>query len=179
MSSPILDITLVESYNNFFLAIGDISTYPTNYTITSPTLEITPPGFNKISVVFSPKNVNYYKSDQIGITCGEENECVPLIDGIYTLKYSIHPSDKYFVEKQFMRVNGIRNEYSKAFLKVDLMDCSSLNKKKDKAYLRNIAILIDGAVAETNNCDVDLAYKYYKKAKQLLDNFYKSECNCL
>lgn len=179
MAVPKLDIKLEETYNSYYIGFSDIGEYPTAWNVTNATAEVTPPGFPKIAVTFTPKAVNIYKSSQLGITCDEDDDCVPLPDGIYTIKYSIHPNSVYFIEKSFMRVNNIRCEYGQAYLKVDFScNCDPQQKHKDKRALHDIAVLIDGAVAESNNCNVERAYEYYNKAKQLLRNFHKSGCQC-
>lgn len=177
MAVPILDITLVETYNLYYIAITDISEYPPNWNIQNVSFEVTPPGFLKINVPFTPKSTNYYKSSHLGITCGVDEDCVPLPDGIWKMKYSIKPNSTYWVEKSFMRVNQIRCDYGEAFLKVDLLDECSKNKKQLKDKLQQINILIEGSVAAANACDFERATKYYEKAKFMLDNFNK-DCNC-
>lgn len=179
MTKPKLDLSLEETYNIFYLGIKDISEFDANWNITNATVEITPPGFPKVAVTFTPKAINLFKSSQLGVTCGEDEDCVPLPDGIYTVKYSVHPNSLYFVEKSFMRVNNIRCQHGDAFLKVDFStSCNPAQKREDKNYLNDIAALIDGAVAASNKCDEVSAYKYYNKAKQLIDNFHKHGCGC-
>lgn len=175
---PFLDITLHETYNKYYLGIVDISDYPPSWTITNASLEITPPGYNKISVPVTARGVNLYKSSQLGLTCDEDGEdLMPLPDGVYTVKFSIHPNSTYLTEKSFMRIAGILCQYGEAYLKVDLAHhCSCADKSRDKAYLSSVRMLIEGAVAEVNNCNTEKGYKYYAKAKQMLDNFGKTGC---
>lgn len=176
MASPSLDISLAETYNVYYLAIKDISSYPNAYNITNPSIEITPPGYNKKGLTFTPQAVNVFKSSQLGITCEDEDE-LPLPDGVYKVKYSINPNTTQYVEKHFMRVNAIRCEYGEAFLKSDFaINCECSKNRKDKNVLLSIQLLIEGSIAAANDCDVEGANKYYAKAKQLLDNFQK--CNC-
>jgi len=179
MKTPKLDISLAESYNVYYLNIKDISEYDSNWNITTPSCEITVPGFPKVNVPFTPKSENFYKSSQLNLTCDEDTECIPLPDGIYTVKYSVHPNALYFIEKSFMRVNAIRCTYGEAFLKVDFSSsCNKEEKAKDKSTLKLISILIEGSVAAANDCDCEKAYKWYNKAKQMLDNFHKEGCGC-
>jgi hypothetical protein len=175
-ASPQLDITIQDSFNTYYLSIADISEYPAAWTVSNATCEVTVPGFPKKAVTFTAKSVNNYKSSHLGITCNEEDDCVPLPDGIYTVKYSVAPNAVYFVEKSFMRVHQLRCRYGNAFLKADLADnLKSGEKRTLKKELYRVASLMEGAVAEANNCDTEAAYKYYRKASQILD---KLESRC-
>lgn len=179
MNAPKLNITLAETYNQYYLNIKDISEYDVDWNITQSTCEITPPGFPKVNVPFTAKAENFYKASQLNIGCDEQDDCITIPDGIYTVKFSIHPNAKYFVEKSFMRVNNIRCEYGEAFLKVDFTStCNKEQKAKDKGYLSSVRMLIEGSMAATNDGDCDKAYKWYNKAKQMLTNFHKTGCGC-
>lgn len=175
MATPKINITLQETFNRYYLSVADLSQYPTNWNITNPSLEITPPGFNKVNVAFTPKTVSHYTSSHLGITCDEDMD-MALPDGIYLLKYSIHPNLTHFVEKSFMRVYNIWCQYEEKFLELNLSQCCP-NKKQSmlQRELDKIDMLINSSVAAANACDSERAYREYNLAQQLLNNL---DCNC-
>jgi hypothetical protein len=175
---PNLDLNIIPTHNIKTIGVADASTYETNLIITSPTLEITPPGFPKISIPFVARSVNIFNSNNLGISnCTNEDLLHILPDGIYKLKYSIQPSLSNYVEKSFFRVDALKCKYMKAFLSID-MDCSncSANMKNSKKTISKVRLLIDGVLASANECDEVSAMKKYKQASKLLDSF--KNCNC-
>ena len=49
-----LDILVINTYSTLTLGIADISTYPTEPpNVTSPTIEITMPGFDPVAIPFT------------------------------------------------------------------------------------------------------------------------------
>jgi len=55
-----LDIDYLSEKNSLTkLYIADLSNYG-NTTISTPTIEITAPGFDKVAVSFTPNNVNIF-----------------------------------------------------------------------------------------------------------------------
>lgn len=177
--APQLDLMLIDSYNLSTLVIADSSWYPSTFIITNPTLEITPPGFNKITVDFNEKSANIFRADDLGIDCDASCPDLPeLPDGIYTVKYSVYPNSTYYIEKNFIRVDKIKDTYRKAFLKVDLGTCYLTNKKKElKNTLKRVKLLIEGSIAAANSCDQESAYQHYKKANEILQSIL-NDCNC-
>lgn len=175
MATPKINITLQETFNRYYLSVADLSQYPANWNITNPSLEITPPGWNKVNVPFTPKTVSHYMSSHLGITCDEDMDMV-LPDGIYLIKYSIHPNLTYFVEKSFMRVHNLRCQYETAFLKLNLSQCCTSQKQIVlQKELDKIDMLINASVAAANACDSVMAYNHYNLAQQLLNSL---DCNC-
>lgn len=169
-----LDLHLVETYKLGSIAFADISSYSGNPTNVS--FEITPPGFSKINVSFTPRVVNIYNAYNLGITT-DEDAVVYLPDGVYTMKYSVAPNATVYVEKSFMRVAYIESLYKRAFLQVDTgCDCNSDSKAKLKKQLRDIKLLIDGSIAATDDCDYSMATRLYKQAFLMLQNLELCEC---
>src|SRR5690349_10828601 len=121
-NTPTLDLLIIPSYSPALLIVADISQYPDGFNISSPTIEVTPPGFPMKSIAFVEKNIQIYNADTLGIIC---SDCTnfPLPDGIWTLKYSITPAYLYFVEKTFLRVDKLVQKYDTAYLKLDILQC--------------------------------------------------------
>lgn len=166
-----IDITLVNTYNKDTLGVADLSLY--QVSPTNPSLEITPPGFNKVSLVFTPSSINTYGANHLLIG----NEGDPLPDGIYTLKYSVSPNTINFVEKSFIRTDKIECQYDKLLLAIDNgCTCDLAIIPRLKWELRNVKLLIEGAIAATNLCDIKAAYNMYSKAVVQIKKI--SLCNC-
>jgi hypothetical protein len=174
MTEPKLDLIVLDTHNNYTLAIGDISTYPTNYNIVNPSLEITPPGFKKQILSFEEKNINVYNSYNLGLCAQSLIETTPLPDGLYTIRYSIHPAYKYSTEKTFLRVDSLQQKFDRIFVNSDIAECG-LNKK-DYAVLREINLDIEGAISAANTCSYKLAMELYRKANERIDNYSKNKC---
>lgn len=175
MQAPKLDLMLLETYSEDTFSLADISQYPTNFSISNPTMEITPPGSGKINVSFTPQSANIYRASDLGIVCDEG--CIPLPDGFYTVKYSVAPNGTHWIEKQFLRTTAIWEKYKKAFLKIDLNpDYSCSKKDKVKQELMTIQLFINGATAAANICDQNSSYNLYTKADKMLDRILLDCC---
>jgi hypothetical protein len=58
-----LDILVVPTYNTLTLGVADASIYPTNPpVVSSPTIEITVPGFDVVSLPFNVNDFNIFNS---------------------------------------------------------------------------------------------------------------------
>jgi len=157
--------------------VVDASTYPTDPpVVTSPTIEITPPGFNVAVIPFDVDNFNIFTTSNLGITAVGVSQ--PLPDGIYLLKYSVAPAMDNFVEKSIMRVDKLQEKFDEAFMKLDMMECDRAIKKQSKEMLDSIYYFIQGSIAAANNCALVEANKLYNQADKLLDNFIKNNCGC-
>jgi hypothetical protein len=170
-----LNILVINTYNAETLGIADNSTY--DIPITSPTIDITVPGFPVVSLPFTPNSFNVFNSTSLGLTA-VGTPITPLPDGVYFLKYSIAPSATYFVEKSIMRTDVIQEKFDNAFMKLDMMECDLAVKTQSKVTLNSIYYLIQGSIAAANNCAVDTANKLYNQANRMLDNFIRTNCGC-
>lgn len=172
-----LDFLVVPTYNTLTMGIIDASTYPDNPpVVTSPTLEITPPGFDVAVIPFEVDDYNVITSSNLGITSVGVNQ--PLPDGVYHIKYSIAPANVNFVEKSIMRVDKLQEKFDEAFMKLDMMECDGPIKKQAKETLISIYFFIQGAIAAANNCALVEAEKLYIKADRMLTNFMNNNCGC-
>jgi hypothetical protein len=168
MASPKLDLYMLDSYQLDTIMIADTSQYPSNFTISNATIEITPPNYSKVAISFEPRGVNIFRANDLSIDCSDD--CVTLPDGIYKVKYSVTPNTTNYIEKQFIRVEEIRQSLRNAFAAVqfdtNILDTES---KALKEKLRDADFLISGAIAATANCDIQSAYELYKKAEEILN----------
>lgn len=177
MSDLKLNILVVPTYNTFTLGIVDASVYPTGFDIQSPTIEITPPGFDTVSLPFVPDEFAVYNSTTLGIT-ELTDDLLPIPDGIYYLKYSVAPAYSNYVEKSIIRVDRLQERFDEAFMKLDMMECDQAIKHQAKVDLNTIYFFIQGSIAAANNCAVLESSKLYEAAYKMLSRFIANNCGC-
>lgn len=177
MATPTLDILIFDTHSPTTLAIGDASTYPTGFNVSTPTIEITVPSYPVISIAFAASSVQVYNSTSLGITSeGCDNTSLP--DGLYKIKYSIYPAYLYFTEKTFLRTDRLWAKFDEVYLKLDIFQCDDAIKYQEKQQLDVIEDYINGAIAAANKCANKLAVELYTKANSLIDKFINNTC-CL
>ena len=173
-----LDILVIPTYNTFTLGVADASIYPTDPpVVSSPTIDITVPGFGSVSIPFNVNDFNIYNSTSLGITSIGDS-LLPLPDGVYKFKYTVAPAYLNFVEKAIMRTDLIQEKFDEAFMKLDMMECDRAIKTQQKVDLNTIYFFIQGSIAAANNCAIDEANKLYNQASNMLNNFIKNNCGC-
>lgn len=174
---PNLDIITLDTHNTYLLAIADVTNWPTGFTISTPTIQITPPGYPMVSLAFTAKSVQVYNSATLGITCSDDNcPTIPLPDGMWKVVYSVAPSYKYYVEKNFLVIKKFLEKYDEIWLKLDLFECDGAVKSQDKKTLETVEEYIKGAIAAANNCYTKMAMDLYNKALTLLKNYSDKRC---
>lgn len=173
-----LDILVIPTYNTKSLGIADASTYVDDPAIvSSPTIEITIPGFAKIVLPFNVNDFTAYTSSTLGIT-DIGDPILPLPDGVYNLKYSIAPAYENYVERSIIRVDRLQEKFDKAFMRLDMMECNKAIKTQSKIDLSSIYFFIQGAIAAANNCATDEASKLYNQADRMLTGLMNNNCGC-
>jgi hypothetical protein len=173
-----LDILVVPTYNTLTLGVADASIYPTNPpVVSSPTIEITVPGFDVVSLPFNVNDFNIFNSLSLGLTTFGQ-PLLPLPDGVYKLRYTVAPAYENFVEKTIIRVEVLQEKFDEAFMKLDMMECDRAIKTQQKVNLNTIYFFIQGAIAAANNCAVAESNKLYNQANMMLNNFIKNNCGC-
>lgn len=177
MATLKLDFFVLQTYNVKTLAVVDSSVYPTDPpAVITPSIRITPPGFNSVEIPFIVADYNVFNSYLLGLS--EEGTDFPLPDGVYQMRYSVNPSLTTYVDKSFMRVDTIQEKYDAAFMNLDLMECDQKIKEQAKVELSTIYFLIQGSISAANNCAITESEKLYSKANSLLDRFVSSGCGC-
>jgi len=174
MTEPNLNIGLLDTHSMQSFALLDLSAYPTGFTITSPTIQISIPGNPDVTLPFVPSNISVYDSKALAITC-DWCELTNIPDGIYKVKYSVYPAYKYYVEKVFARIDNLQSKLDKAYLHMDFMECDNRIKREDRLLLDTIQTFIEGAISAGNNCAEKLFHSLYNKAYVLLDNFINNK----
>lgn len=170
-----LDIIHIPTYNVKQLAIADASRYDTQPPVVgAPTIEITPPGFDKVVLAFTVQTTNVFNSVTLNIT--EEEQALP--DGVYQIKYSVSPAAENFVEKSLMRVDKLQEKFDEAFMTLEVMECDGPIKTQAKEALMRIYFLIQASIAAANECALVESQKLYKKADSMIDSFLSNDCGC-
>lgn len=176
-TSPILDFVVVDTHNTLTLGIADTSFYPSGFTVSNPTLEITPPNFPKATVGYTQSAMTVFNSNTLNITCvGEVSLLTDLPDGIWEIKQSIAPPITFNIERTFIRTVKLEQKFGRAFLKTDLVQCNQDVKTEQMKVLDEVWFYIQAAIAAANQCNNLLAMNLYKLANTMIDNFLRDRC---
>jgi hypothetical protein len=167
-----LEILVVPTYSTFTMAVVDASTY--SVAPVDPQIQVTVPGFNPITMVFSPSELNMFNSTNLGLTpVGADT--VPVPDGLYTLTYFTTTET---VTRTIMRVDQLQEKFDNAFMKLEMMECDLAIKRQQKVTLDSIYYFIQGSIAAANNCATTVATRLYNQANRMLVNFSSDDCGC-
>jgi hypothetical protein len=188
-----LSLEVPDTNNCSVFRVIDTSVYDTHVPVTCPKLEITSPGFNVpvvIDVVLSsdpttnaPINFSYIlNACTLGIQtvgCGSNSERIP--DGIFTLRYSVSPNDKVFVEYHYLRTCLTTNKYFNELCKLEMAACEpTADVKESLNELRLIKSFIDAAKAKVEQCnDLQEGMELLVYAQKRLQKYQTGSCfNC-
>lgn len=174
----LLNIKLEPTYDLLSIGFADMSHYDYPQSVIGNSIEITPPGFPKISKPFTIQSVNIYRSNDLGISCSNEN-LLPLPDGRYSIKYSISPSTDNYVEKSFYRIDNLICQFEEKFLQIDLPNCNCIGHKQDlyKKRLREIRLLFESLIVASNTCNFNTCDYIYDFIQKQLASI--KDCDCL
>lgn len=176
----ILDINIIDTHNSKTIGIADSSTYDPNKVISNSTIEITPPGgFNKVSLLFQPKSINVFNSNNVGITNAcDFDQLVNMPDGIWILKYSINPNISEYIIRTYLRTSLLECRLQQSLLSV-LTDTKATptDRNNKKKRLLDVQILIEGAISAANQLDIATANDLYDRANKLISDINNAKCN--
>lgn len=152
-----LSLEVPETNNCSLFRVIDTSIYSDEVPVTCPRLEITAPGYNQsesIDGIAPGFNLilNACALKIQTIDCQETSQVLP--DGAYTIKYSVSPNDKVFVEYHYLRVCQVLNSYYNELCKLELAACEpQADIKAQLEELRMIKNYIDAAKVKVEICD--------------------------
>lgn len=172
--TPILDIMILDTHDPKTLGIGDISEYPDNFLPVNPSIEIVPPSFPRVVIPFPYRGFSIFNSINLNISCNT-GDITELPDGIWSVKYTISPANENFVQKSFLRTEVLMTKFGTALLTTDIKECNEFIKDQDMDILNQIWYIINGAIADANNCNEISAMNKYRYADKLLNNFMRSK----
>lgn len=173
-----LSFDILNTYNCATMAIVDTSYYSDNIKVEGRIMQIISPfSLDIIETPYQKNGLTFINSNILGITTNAINELLlPIPDGLYTVKISFCPYDKYYFEKSFYRICQLECKYHKAILKLDFDKCSSCFNKSTERDLDKAKRYIDGVIANANNLNFNKATELYNYANKLLDNILNCEC---
>lgn len=176
ITTPILDLMVLDAHSSKLLVIGDASIYPANFTPSAPTLEVKVPGYSPKQIPFVPSNVQVYNSYTLGLTCDDDDCPIELPDGLYRLVYTIAPAQTYRKEMYYLKVDRLYEKWDQAYLKIDIFSRDGRIQEADGKLLQEIEQYIQGAIAAVNMNDQKLAVELYQKADKRINAFLEARC---
>ena len=179
-----LSVEVPDTNNCSVFRIIDTSLYAQGLEVDCAKLEITSPGFNLPVVIDIPNPAtNPFSYILNGCTlgiqssgCGSISERLP--DGIYTIRYSVSPNEKTYVEYYYLRACMTLNKYYNQLCKVELAACEpTADVKEELDELRLIKSFIDAAKAKIEECGspqqgMELFLYAQKRLQKLEDSCY-------
>jgi hypothetical protein len=177
-TSPIINFLVPDIHDQSHIGIADASYYPTGYVITTPTVEITPPSFPKVSLIYTPSQLSLFNSNDLGLSCTTDpTQLTILPDGIWTVRMSISPNTTFSILKSYMRTTNIRRQFGLAVMKTDVACCGGDINHQQKAYLDEIEYYIECATAAGNDCNSLVAMSLLQQANKMLRDFIDNKPN--
>jgi len=162
-----LKILNIETNDPKTFGILDTSEYDSTPSVLS--IEITPPGFTRVTLPYEQSSLTIFNAPTLQIDCTEAD----LPDGIYKVKLSFNPAYENYIEEYFYRTMKLESIVDEAFLKSNLSRCGKPSRE-DRMAFDDIYLFIRGAKAAANKCDYTLAEELYQKASKLVHNYLKT-----
>jgi hypothetical protein len=129
-----LSLEIPDTNNINVFRIFDTSLYVENVGTNCGLLQITAPGFNTpVSIDVLPQFNLVLNACTLGIQTAYCTEyCNPLPDGIYTIRYSVAPNDKVYIEYNYLRLTQTYNKYFNSLAALEIAACEPDVETKDK-----------------------------------------------
>lgn len=185
MSKHTLSLDIPETATPHSFRIVDTSVYGDGLLVECQRLDITLPGFTQpayISDVLTPGFAINFSGIDLGVHSSISGDpLVKLPDGVYTIRYSVSPNDKVYVEYKHLRTTITMNKYYLYLCDLELKPCEAdADLKKELDYLRMIRMYIDAAKAMVEYCgDVKKGIALFTYAQKLLNKYKNTTCkNC-
>jgi len=166
-------LTVTPTYDKMTLGLTDTSSY--DVSPASATVDITPPGFDTVTLDFTPEMLNVFQSSDLGLVAVGETE-VSLPDGVYTVVFT--PLGETPITIYFMRIEYLQERFDAAFMKLDITECDKSLRKQAKVDLSTIYFFMQGSISAANNCAITESNTLYATASRLLTSFIKNNCGC-
>lgn len=175
MNKHVLSLDVPETLNTKILRIVDTSIYSSVLEVACPILQILTPGaVDAISITTVAGGEKIITACDLELQLTDcDTTLTDLPDGIYSIRYSVAPNDKVYVEYSHLRMSNALKLYYDIFCSVNLSGCEPLKDEKDKlSTLRLYRAMLDGAKAKVEYChtpDEGIAiYNYvYSKLQKL------------
>lgn len=180
----LLSLEIPETNNISVLRLFDTSQYAEDLGANCGLLQITSPGFSSpVSIEVLPQFNLVLNACTLGIQstgCGDT--CYPIPDGIYTVRYSVSPNDKVFVEYQYLRLTQTNNKYYNMLGSLEVLGCEpDADIKELLKEFRLIRSFLDAAKAKVEYVHqpeqgMELLVYAQKKLMRLAETFHIDYC---
>jgi hypothetical protein len=176
-----LFLDIPTTVNTQYLRIVDTSIYNDSIPVVCAKLEIWTPGAS-VSKVFDV-DVDFVMkltTCQLGLQKSNCDVLQDLPDGNYTVRYSISPNDKVFVEYNHYRVANLYSKYAKQMCEFDICAAEpEADKKKLISDLAEVKSYMDAAKIKAEYCnDLKAAQELYDFANKKLTKVGSSNGCC-
>lgn len=155
MNKHILSLEIPETLNAKILRIADTSVYSDILEVACPTLQILTPGAtDAVSMEITTGGEKIITACDLGLQLTDcETTLTELPDGIYSIRYSVAPNDKVYVEYSHLRMSKAIKLYYDIYCSINLSGCEPLKEEKDKLHtLRLYKSMLEGAKAKVEFC---------------------------
>jgi len=181
MATNKLLLNIPDILTDCVLRIEDTSVYAALMPYVCPTVQVTVPGFKDCVTFNNTTTPLIGKGFILNLTacdlelqqesCGTKYNVLP--DGIYTVRYSMSPNDRLYVEYDHLRVSVIKHKLKGEWNKLKLGACEPRADIENKfKELMIITSYIDAAKANADYClDRNKSMALYNYAKKKLNEF--------
>lgn len=179
-----LYLEIPDLKNTQILRIVDISVYSTALSIKCPTLEISAPGYTTPYVIdVTSENFTYnLNACDIGLlnSGGCDTESPNLPDGLYTIRYSVSPNDKVYVEYKHLRISNFMKCYATELDNLELTCCYPSSEIRSKlSELQLVRDYLDAAKIKIEIVhDCHKGIELFHHAQVLMDRYTNKCTNC-
>jgi len=177
----ILSLDIPETLNTKIFRVVDTSTYSTDLGITCNRLQILLPGYlEEVILEILPNSENVFNACTLHL---QDTNCdtalSELPDGIYTIRYSVAPNDKVWIEYNYLRIAQTLNTYYNILCSINLTGAEPLATEKEKLNkLRMLKMMLEGAKAKVEFCNnPEQGQLIFNYAKKQIDKLNCTYCN--
>lgn len=174
-----LDIYIEKFLNPKLLIVKDASWYNPDVAVTKAKLELQYPNSKEFVNIPVGKNFTYLiNSNTINLTNSTHTDALAILpDGLWTIKYSICPSDELFVEYTFLRNVNQLIRFNNLYCQIEIDKCNKKHYLEDLNSIREIKDLIDAAEYLAECGKYEKSIELFNYADEMLRYFTK-DCKC-
>ncbi len=174
----LLSLEIPPIGNPKVLRVYDTSAWDSDITVSTRTLEITPPGYTSPTIFTYAKGYDrLFNTGSFGITTSPDPASLTnLPDGIYLLKQT---ADTVWVEYNHLRQVLLLKDYYKALCTLNFYPCDTLDvdTERKRKELSIIKSYIDAAQAKVEWCGApNEGLELHHYARKLLTKFSLEKC---
>lgn len=159
------------------VGIMDTSIYADANNVEGKVLQVLIPGYEEpVELTYYQSAITILNSNLLKITnVSDPAYFQELPDGLYTAKISVCPFEDNWFQKSWYRTCQLECKYYKAFLQLNLNDCTECYNKNKAEKLHTAWMYIQGITGNVKDGNFSAATKLYDVANKILDNLL--ECD--